>query len=334
MTAALFDIIDACLSGRLALPDAQKRAARLGDVPEAVSPVLWEIGERVDQLRGTRPDYELVASLVCWHAAHRVPDGELRALLAFNFGRSLLMHRQLDQAQVYLDEAERCLRKTGDRSKLNSVLGTRATLLMLQGDRDSALALSREVNSRAREVGDSLGEAASALVIGQILVELKQGDAARDWILRALELFRSLGQRSDELQCLGALARTVTAPTDDPQMVGLLSQALALTRSVPVEPIELIRLLGDVSNAQIRLGAMADAEEGLSLGLCLSRELRRPDLEGIFAGNLGALYVNMGRSQDARPMLELALSIAQACGDVDGVQIARHNLARLRELSS
>lgn len=334
MTAALSGIIDACLDNRLTLSDAQKQAAQLGDTPEAVIPALWEIGKSVDQLRGTRPNYELVASLVCWHAAHQVSDDELRALLAFNLGRSLLMHRELDQAQVYLDEAERCLQKTGDRSKLTSVLGTRATLLMLQGDYDSALALSEEVNARSREVGDSLGEAASALAIGQILIDLGQSDAARDWLLRALELYRSLGQRSDELKCLGALARTVTAPADDPQMVHLLSQAVALAPSMPVEPVELIRLLGAIGNAQIRLSALADAEGSFSFGLHLCRELGRSDLEGIFAGNLGALYVTTGRPREARPMLELALSIAEAYGDADGMRIARYNLAKLEELRS
>src|SRR5205823_4545276 len=151
-------------------------------------------------------------------------NDELKALLAFNLGRSLLLNQEPDQAKVYLDRAKEYFLQTGNRSRLIAILGTQASIALIKGNQDAALALFEEAYTIAREIGDSLGEAASACGIGQILAE-RGSSEAHDKLLRALELYRSLGHRLDEFKCLVLLAQIATASANDTEVVRLLSQA-------------------------------------------------------------------------------------------------------------
>ena len=258
----------------------------------------------------------------------RMANSKLSLLLIL---AALSLNKEPDEAQVYLDKAKGYFLQTGNRSRLMPILGTQASIAMIKGNRDAALALFRETYAIARELGNPFEEAASAYGIGQVLAE-RESHESHDKLIRALELFRSLGERLYEFRCLALLGQIAYASTDYREVVRLLSQAISLAQVVTIEPAELIQGLGRLGGAQVSIGALTEAKNTYEWGLQLAKEVHDRIWEGHFAGNLGAVYVESEHPEEAQLLLEEALSIAEASNDADGIAIAHSNLSRLKNL--
>lgn len=322
-----------------ALPKALAKAAVHGTfLPnDVLVQELKPLVEEIDRLKGSRPDFELAASLVCRQVAEGGPfvgpggltDQALKADITFLLGRSMLFAGHLDQADQCLQEAERVLQDLGHREKLPAVLATRGSLSLALGDGNGALSLFRKAENLFQELDDPLGEASAKYGIAQALSLQGETATARNYYLSALELNRSRGQTAEEFRCLVMLAQTFDDVRETEEKAKVLSEAVATASSASIDLSLRLQALAKLGTLHVRLEDKTKAVGILDEGLTLSLDAGDRYFESFFATNLGSVFAMLGRASDARRLFSQALSASKAIGDTEGVVIAERNLALL-----
>jgi hypothetical protein len=119
--------------------------------------------EELDAARGSRPGFELPASLICWQVAEGGPvriegggltDSRLKGKIAFVVARSMLSAGNTDGAAHFVNVAEELFSKVGYRENASQILGLRANVALKKNDSAAALKLYRQALTAGQEVDD------------------------------------------------------------------------------------------------------------------------------------------------------------------------------------
>jgi CHAT domain-containing protein len=309
----------------MSLEEATARAPELNASEEE----LWQIVKSIDQRPGQQPEFELVASSICWAAGADSADVKLRMVLAHSLGRSLLQAGQLDEAEKMLGLVETQVRERGDREALAGLLGTQATLSLRRGQPDRALSHYKESFSLAEEFENRHGSAASAYGIASILKDQGKATEALSWLRRSRAIYQSVGDRFWEFQCLRNINDLLKSEGGNKERIDSLVDAVSLGAAMQARASELLPLMASLAVQRINSGQYVDANDELQAGLKLARESGERLLEGFFIGNLGSVHAMTNRLPEARVCLESALEIAVEVGDREGAETAATNLHRL-----
>jgi len=322
-----------------ALPKALGAAAAHGTfLPNDVLVAeLTPLVKEIDQLKGSNPDFELAASLVCRQVAEGGPiqglggltDSGLKTHITFLLGRSMLSAGYLDEADHVLQEAEQGVQDFGHREKLPGILATRGSLCLARKDIDGALTFFSKAEKLFQEFGDVAGEASTKYGIAQALSLIGDIATARKYYQTAVELNRVNGQKRDEFICLVMLAQTFNDETETREKRNILSAAVATASSTSIELDLILPALAKLGTLCVRLEDSTQAEAVLDEGLSLSLNAGDRYFESFFAHNLGSVFAGAGRTVDARRLFLQSLSASKAIGDTEGVLLAERNLELL-----
>jgi Uncharacterized protein conserved in bacteria len=324
------------LTGEQSLASARAQAARLGNDLAVIEPELWEIVNEVDQPGAQPPEYELIACTLARDAAHKVTDLRLTALLLAYLARALLMNGYSKSASPLLTESANLCRRLGDRRMFGAVIGLHASVLLEQKNLEEAFELYTEANIISQETNDTAVHASSEFGLGQVEKARKNYVKAKRHLIRALELHRSNGVYYEEFKVLMVLSQVYSADDSqdgDSQRLIYLNQAVAAAQKIALRSSDLIRIFDDIAKINLKHNCLEEAAVALEDGLKLCKELDEIELQGIFAGNLGATYANMGKVRQARQYTEKALEIARSLNDKAGIDSALHNLRGLGEIT-
>ena len=289
---------------------------------------LWRIAKSIDERPGQQPEFELLASSICWAAADTA-DTKLRIILAHSLGRSLLQAGRLDESEKMLRLVERQARERGDRESLAAILGTQALLSLRRVQPDRALPLYEESFSLAEEFENRLASAASAFGIASIFEDQGNIPEALYWLRRSREIYQSLADRFWEFQCLRKIVDLSKREDESKERANSLVDAISLGASIQARASELLPLMASLASQRINSGQYDDAKDELQAGLNLARESGERLLEGLFICNLGSVNAMTNRLPEARACFESALEIAVEAGDREGAETAATNLHRL-----
>ena len=319
------ELIDQCLAGSVSLEEARVRATGL----HALEEELWPIAESIDRSPGRRPEFELIASSICWAALAGTANTKLSIILAHALGRSLLVAGQLDESEKMLALAERNVRDRGDRASLASILGTQASMRDRRGQPEAALHLYKESFSLAEEFENRPGSAASAFGIASIYEVQGNIPEALFWLRRSRAIYQPQGDRFWEFQCLRRIINLLKGEDNSQERTSLLIDAVSVGASLPARASELLPLMASLAGQRINSGKYDDAKDELQAGLNLARESGERLLEGFFICNLGSVHAMTDRLREASECFESALDIAVEVGDREGAETAATNLHRL-----
>ncbi len=152
---------------------------------------------------------------------------------------ALIMLGELHQRLGELDKAYDCiqraltLRQTADDRRGEGIaLSTLARVHQARGELDQALELSLEARDIMSEVRHSYSQATVLRNLGSIYVDRKQPAEAKGCLGQASELFRKVGDRTGEAECLLGVAIAERQRGDLSAALAASQEALAILESV------------------------------------------------------------------------------------------------------
>ena len=230
---------------------------------------------------------------------------------------------RLDAALAELDGDETAARVAA----LNALAG-----VLPVGGAERARALAAEAYALAGRVGDEVGQARAAGLLGRALYFLSENEAALPHLAEAIARFDALGMSDERLAARGALAG---AHTSLGQYEEALRGALANLADVRASGDRLAEgwVLNGLSIGYADTGDTARALDAAQQSRAVFASLDFPVGVGRAETSLGAALLLRGEPDAAEPVLRDALARFHDAGDAVGVSRALDDLgtaARLR----
>ncbi len=242
-----------------------------------------------------------------WLQAH-TGDDEIDALLIADADATAnigdLRYSKRDERIPQLEAALGAAERSGRRDAQGSLLGNLGLAYFALGEARRAFDFYQQALSLFRQIGDRLGEANCLKAIGDVLQFHKESDAALGSYQQALSLYRQIGDRLGEANCLRAIGDVQQFRGDRDAALGSYQQALALYSQIGAKLGE-----ANVLAAQSRL--LLDSEPARSQALLQEALEIRESIgdfysKGADLGNYGVALLQRGRNTEARPYLEQA----------------------------
>jgi len=164
--------------------------------------------------------------------------------------------------------------------------------------------------------GDAASKDATAqalLTEGELTYRLGEVAAARELVLRALDLAREVGNLRLEAAALNNLSDIVSAQGDFATAETMLERAVVINRELGNTAWEMVNLV-NLGSLFISHGNFAAATPTHERVLALSRELGDSFAEAIASGNLGLLARHRGDFEEAHAFAARALAIYRELG--------------------
>jgi predicted ATPase/DNA-binding SARP family transcriptional activator/Flp pilus assembly protein TadD len=143
-----------------------------------------------------------------------------------------LTHGDLELSRRMLETSLATHRRDGDAGVVAYALGTLGWTVLLDGESDSALALTREAHELARAGASGYMESASLWQLGVCLAVRGELDEAERTIEEAIDLAQKLGNARTIGQCKKSLAGIALMRGDHESAVRLFDESLAVHRSL------------------------------------------------------------------------------------------------------
>lgn len=282
--------------------------------------------QMVQTLEGTDPPRALEAARASARKAARLGASMLVARGRRDEGWMLYRLSRFDEALVALGEAEAIYRASGDRAKVVSVLGTRATVLNARSGRYAeAKATFEEAVRISREIGNP-GTESQILNNFASLTGTDDIPLTRALLRRSLEIKQQLGDQAGE-----ALTRLNLANLA--RFEGKLGEARELTGGA----LELYRQLGDkfrIAFALRTLGSLLAKEGNTVEAARLFVEARQASVEagdtkgeGSALFEHGLLLLQQGDGEGALEKLRLSRDIFARLDLIDDVVVSELQIA-------
>ena len=267
-------------------------------------------------------------------------QSDCRAVALLNLGRVNILLGEYGEANDYLDQAERALRRLRDPDAphwIGLVHSLRGRVYLARARFPSALdefKKSERIFSRAmdRRKGPERArwQGELALVLGNVAlchIHLYQFDAARDYLKRAKKLAADSGsQRHVELDKFDAMisAQTQDFPSAEKSLKRLI-EYFKSERKPKEQAFQLINL-GQIDE---QLSRYAQAQKRYDEALELARRVDNPPLQANVLDHIGTLQYRRGEYRQARKNHESALSIRRKLDQTQFLGLTLINLAHL-----
>jgi tetratricopeptide (TPR) repeat protein len=202
----------------------------------------------------------------------------------------------------------------GDRQAESKILCTLASLRAMNGDFDQARSLYRRGRAMLRELGQGLNAAANGIDVLQ--VELLAGDlaGAEREVSADLAFLESAGETFYLSTMAALLSRVVRDQGRDEDALALSRKAEEVTAADDVESMVLWQSIRAPILA--RAGRMVEAESLARSAVALSQKSDAPQMQADSLSELAAVLKQVGQPEEARRVIERAISIYQGKGDV------------------
>jgi eukaryotic-like serine/threonine-protein kinase len=231
-------------------------------------------------------------------------------------------------ARATFDRAVALERQLYRPLQLAAVLSQRAQLLKAEFGKPEAEADAREAYElvQARVPADSPALADAAQLLGVVLSERGNFDAATPLLLRALEIHSAADPQGDEaITSLDKLAVHSQARQDYPAAIGYFQRELALRAARHgTNNVDYYANLEGLGAAYGRARRFDEAEQALRTALQGLRRLDPADSAEMAwrYTQLGRVLDNAGRSRDALPLYQQALAMGEKKMGKDSISYA------------
>jgi serine/threonine protein kinase/tetratricopeptide (TPR) repeat protein len=347
------------------LVEAQKIVAGLGE-PQLAAKVERAIG--IHRLREAKFDEAGEHFHRAREMAVELEDTELEALLAGNLGALAGTQHLWDESLEAFESCVELARRAGNHMVAANAIGNMGLVQLLRGRSDEAARLYDECLELTRDSGDRGGEAMILLRIGGLDHDLGRFEEARERFESALTGFRSIGDRLNEAASMGSLGNVYGALGRPLRAIECYERCLALCREIgdrigegnalmnlgypylllgdPDRAEEIFAVCREVSeetgdriqdvHACEGLGAVADHREDREEAERFYREALETAREiGYGLGladithSLGVTLMELGRPEEARPLLEESLRLGEETSQPGQVVLALAALAEI-----
>ncbi len=234
------------------------------------------------------------------------------AWIAFSTGRT-------EEAEARLADSMATFRKVGDVVGMGWAQGLLSFVTFQLGRPQEAEALANQVLAEVRVRGDRWPTGMMLLLLSQVRLWTGRTDEAVEIAQEAADIFRALGDPYGRIQSLSTLGRSlVMAGRVDEGFAVFEEAAMAVERSAGREGWSFVR--GASAGACAQLG---EPDRAVALGLLDAAAGPSELLERLDAGTLGegdwlvtagVLWIQQGRTDDARTLLSGAAEIASSPG--------------------
>jgi tetratricopeptide (TPR) repeat protein len=183
----------------------------------------------------------------------------------------------------------------------------------------------------ARKAGERLGEAWALNQLGWGLARMHDGESFGH-LEQALAIRRELGDTVGEAQTAGALAEghlNTDGPGED--ALRYMRQATGLLRPMGAS-MQLGAAVNNLGEVYFGLGDLTAAAECYAEARDICREIGGYG-EGHALHNLGRVYIQLHRLDDAAASLDEAVRKHRAAGDLSGEAVAFKHFGQLHELT-
>ncbi|MFB7377192.1 BTAD domain-containing putative transcriptional regulator [Kitasatospora purpeofusca] len=297
--------------------------ARSTGHPEAAAWLAHVLAGHLDSQAYWSEAHELhQASAAYWRS---VPNDRCEARALIDLGATLANASRYPAAQEALQRGLTLARADQDDDATAEALSLLGALHWYRSSLTEALALQEESLRIRRETGDLWNTARCLANIGILENSLGNQKKAMEAYETALPLARRLGNRTLELRILNNLGDLYLGIRDHAAARASFEQVLSLENgSMPHFELAVVRI-----NLAASLPAPEQLERVLSLYRSALTTFRRTGSirhESIALAGLGDALLTVGRAEEARDQLSLAMELAKSVG------AAREEVAALRGL--
>jgi predicted ATPase/DNA-binding SARP family transcriptional activator len=267
-------------------------------------------------------EHDNLRSAFEWLLADDAPEGALRFCRALS--RFWRMHGHYSEGR---GRVERALERAGPSNVIRAwALVTAGDLAHPQGDPERAEDRYREALSIFSRHDDRRGMAEASLGLGAVALGQSELPVATEWTERALQLFRAVDDRHGAASALNYLATVAFHRGEFDRAAPLWQECLRLqaelgddrARSFSLSNLGVLEL--ERGHPEVAV-AHHQAALGIARGLDDKWAITHPLI------NLGRVLVVLGRSGEARPLLEEALANCRDLGDPIHEALTLQNMA-------
>ncbi len=199
--------------------------------------------------------------------------------------------------------------------------------LTFQGYYTVQVDLYGQLVSKWQEIGysENWNYWASLILLGDAYLSLGEYQRAIDFYQQSLEIFREIGDRNGEANCLIGLGNAYGSLGEYQRAIEFHQQSLDISREIGDHNGEANCLIG-LGNAYGSLGEYQRAIEFFQQSLNISREIGDRKNEGASLGNFGSTYNYLGKYQREIEFHQQSLDISREIGDRKGEGTSLGNL--------
>jgi tetratricopeptide (TPR) repeat protein len=273
--------------------------------PAVISFGLIGLANHCIRQRRTDEARQLATEAVEW--ARRAGDERMRGTALGSLGMIAKQKGEYADALGIFGEVERLFARLGNDEAVAAAAGNRGEVLAALGRLDEAEQLQLSVLEVNRRLERRDNEGANYLDLGTLNRQRGNLDAAKHWFDAAVEVFRSIGDPSNEAFALYRLASIASDQQQFEKAIELASSALPLVEKR--NPGFAADLWEQVGRANLSLGWISRAERAYRNCIGLAEPLDRDALLASSWQNLGLTLLLQQRNDEASAAFTRALEL-------------------------
>jgi CHAT domain-containing protein/Tfp pilus assembly protein PilF len=183
------------------------------------------------------------------------------------------------------------------------------------------------------EIGDMRSAASTIILSERVSFDLGEFASSYQYLQRALEIWRRIGDHEWEIRTLSALAVTEGVLGDDERALQTLLTAQEIARKYRKNAKDRTaeaEMVGNIGSAYLWLGKTKKALKYYTKALEIDRETGNRVGAASLMNSIGRIYVDMGRYHDALELHEKALAIMTEMGNLIGEASTISCIARVQ----
>lgn len=249
----------------------------------------------------------------------------------------------LNKSLKYLNEKMELLKNSDDKVQISTTLGNIGLIYLGRSDHEKALDYMFKALKIDEELKNSRGVCRHFGNIAGIFIRKKDFDKAAKYYLEAYNIAVTIKDQEYQMNMLGSIGDCYYEKYDLKSSLKYYYKALAIADSLGLLTSQgvlhnnignVFDYKGDIYNENdrdtiSRSDYYSIAMSNYSLSLELGIKSQNKDLIISSRGNLGDLYITLGKFKEAEKMLQLALAEADSLGDLSLMKQQHSSLADL-----
>ena len=242
-------------------------------------------------------------------AAQRLGDPTVEGLMHSSLGVAYVAVRRFDEALGQLGQALVRMRAIGDTRGQGTAQHNIAVAYTGLRRFDQALDAFQQAVTLLHTANNPSPWIALALNnIGYVYAQMGRSDLSFEYLARALDLIRGVGDPRIEAAVLHSVGQTHLHDGDHRAAIDHFAQALAIRRDIGDRQNE-VDTLNHLGAAHLARGAGGTALEQFQRALDISRDIADEHFEAVTLQHIGRARLGLGDVDGAREYLELALAV-------------------------